>query len=138
MDLYLIRHGTYSRAYIDPEEGLSAVGVAEVSKMVPHIHTPIQSILSSPKTRAKQTAAILAEHLGHPEIVYTDHLKPSADLESALSAITSYDHSLLIVSHLPLIQEITLELTGKHVEFNPATLVHVQMPDGKLLATHSP
>lgn len=133
MHIYLIRHGHYNPSYIDPNEGLSALGEEQVVQMADQIDHQIDTILSSPKTRAHQTATILAKLLNTPTITLSEALKPSSDSALAI-ALLKQPRNYLIVGHLPSIRQTAQCLTASPVgDFATATLVHIETDD----PTHS-
>jgi broad specificity phosphatase PhoE len=78
--LYLARHcdvanpGGVLYGYL-PGFGLSEKGVAQAESLGRRLAgAPIRVIRTSPLERARQTAAILAGHLDHPEVIVDDDL----------------------------------------------------------------
>ena len=143
MHIYLIRHGHYNPSHIDPEEGLSELGEEQVAEMADHIDHSIDIILTSPKTRAHQTATILAKLLNTPTITLSEALKPSAESTEAIKLFKK-SGNYLVVGHLPSIQKTAQLLTTEPIdEFQPATLVHIETtdpshPTGRLYFHRSP
>ena len=68
MALYLVQHGKCLAKEIDPDQGLSAEGAADTertARLALDLGLKVGGILHSGKTRARQTAEVLAEML-HP------------------------------------------------------------------------
>ncbi len=147
MHIFLIRHGSYNKSIVDPSEGLSALGEKEVLEMahtLKKLAIPIDHTLSSPKTRAVQTAKILSRELNLENLTVCDALLPSSTPAQAIDHLLTCSGNLLVVGHLPSIHELAETLTGSHVQgFTPATLVHIETSDlalgeGRVLAHFSP
>jgi phosphohistidine phosphatase len=119
MHLYLMRHGPYLAKHDDPEEGLSPQGaevVRGVSYDLKDLGVSPDLVLSSPKKRAKQTAAIAAEVLGYPrdEILETKLVKSMTPPEETIQYLSGLKgESILSVGHLPSVRLVaSLLLTG--------------------------
>jgi phosphohistidine phosphatase len=105
MFLYVFRHGDAKPKNEDPERGLSDRGREEVkavsavfSKIEPHI----EAIWHSGKTRAAETAGILANILNIEERACSrSGLNPNDPLPPLVEAIKSQDRNVVIVGHLP-------------------------------------
>jgi phosphohistidine phosphatase len=105
MLLYIFRHGDAKPKNEDPERGLSDRGREEVkaiSAAFARIKPQIDAIWHSGKTRAAQTAALLAGSLHIDERVYSrDGLNPNDPLPPLLEELEAQTKNLLIVGHLP-------------------------------------
>ena len=114
MQLYLLRHGDavdlaaggYAR---DADRRLSEAGQAEVRAVtagLERLDLKLDLLLSSPLTRAWQTAAIVAERLpvGRGPVV-CPALVPDGDLSGALTAARGAGR-VMLVGHLPLLGEM--------------------------------
>jgi broad specificity phosphatase PhoE len=78
--LYLVRHCDVANpngvlyGYL-PGYGLSEKGIAQAESLGHRLaHEPIRVIRTSPLERARQTTAIIAKHLDHPEVIVDDDL----------------------------------------------------------------
>lgn len=127
MKLLLARHG--ETASFEPDPPLSKGGIKTTKKVAQILKSKsleIDEILHSPKLRARQTAEILA-HEAAPHLTLNEHegLKPNDDLDIVLKEITSYDRTLLIVSHLPFLERLTSFLLPdeKPLDWSPSTLI---------------
>jgi len=119
MELYLMRHGQALAETEDPLQGLSAEGVTQIRSAagaMKRMGIFPELVICSPKKRATQTAALLAEIVNYPysDIVKSEALLPQADPETARNLLESYRdrQSLLLVGHLPLLNEILSLLLG--------------------------
>jgi phosphohistidine phosphatase len=132
MLLYLVRHGEAKKETEDPAQGLTDKGGEDVRKTASAAFklTPrLSEIYHSPKTRAQQTAAILAEHL-KPErgMRPSDHLLPLDDPGVWASRVVGIDEDVMLVGHLPFLARLAgLLLCGNQetvcVEFGTASML---------------
>ncbi|MFH2056877.1 MAG: phosphohistidine phosphatase SixA [bacterium] len=106
MKLYLLRHATANEADIDPERGLSAVGVAEANRMVAVLgqftNLEVKVVLHSGKKRAQQTAEIISTGmLPTPKIMTANNLEPNGDVEVWVERALTMEENVMLVGHLP-------------------------------------
>ncbi len=103
MRLYLVQHGRPVAKEINPDRPLSDEGRAEVERIASFIKRSgleVRKILHSGKTRAKDTAEILASALGI-DIEQREGLAPLDDVEPLAKELDeSFDNNML-VGHLP-------------------------------------
>ncbi len=117
MELYLMQHGSALPKEQDPDEGLSPEGEAGIrtsGKALNKMGITFDAILSSPKKRSKQTAAIVAEEVGFPseKIIETEMVKamtPPDETITFLGDYTTYNR-VLVAGHLPSLAEIASSL----------------------------
>jgi len=114
MALYLVQHGRSLPKEFDPEQGLSPEGIAETertARLAAELGLKIGAILQSGKTRARQTAEILAAGL-HPSggIRQASGMNPMDDVIpwSALNP----DDNLMLVGHLPFMERLAAQLVA--------------------------
>ena len=107
MTLILVRHGAYLPKYVDPQEGLSEEGILEVKALLKKLqsqHISYDYVYSSPKTRAIETASILAKDTPIQQI---DLLKPSSDPNNLYDYIQTLSGDCLLVGHNPLLSYLS-------------------------------
>jgi phosphohistidine phosphatase len=125
MRIYLTQHGLAVPKDVAPDRPLSEHGREDVQRLAEFLEkTGIQvgQVLHSGKTRAKQTAAILAEALlstGEPQA--HAGLGPNDPLEMLSPEIAFWSVDTLIVGHLPYLGRL-------------ASLLLASDPDRPLLA----
>jgi len=113
MEIYLMQHGSALPKDQDPEEGLSPDGKGRIQasgQALKKMGVSFDAILSSPKKRSKETAAIVAEKVGFPQekIVETGKVKamtPPEETVQALSALAGAER-VLVAGHLPSVAEV--------------------------------
>jgi phosphohistidine phosphatase len=127
MEIYLMQHGQALPKDQDPEEGLSPEGEAEVrltARAFKVFHVDFDAILSSPKKRSKQTAAIVAEEIGFPteNIQETEKVKAKTPAEETVRALAdlSGGKRVLVAGHLPSVAEVASYLLTEGSKANIA------------------
>lgn len=141
MMLYLVRHAEPKAPEKDPERSLTAKGRFDIQRVASfcaaHSGIAVEKILHSGKTRASQTAQVLAEHL-----------KPAAGLAEAAGLAPMDDPSpwaeelritgddTMLVGHLPFMERLAgLLLSGDEkdgtVKFSPGTVVCLERDSGE-------
>ncbi len=107
MFLYLVRHGEAKKEAEDSAQGLTDKGIEDVRRTASSVRALIpqlSEIYHSPKLRARQTAAILAEDL-KPErgISQSDNLLPLDDPALWALRILGIADNVMLVGHLPFL-----------------------------------
>jgi phosphohistidine phosphatase len=113
MNIYLLRHGIAAEKGKDyPEDSLRSLisaGSKEtlaVAKGMKRLGIRPDLILSSPFTRARETAAIVAKVLGSPKkLEYSNHLTPDGSFSGLVRDLQSRDgiDDILLVGHEPFL-----------------------------------
>ena len=136
MKLYLMRHGQAASSQVDPEQGLTAEGRTEIEQLAARLATqgihPAR-IFHSEKTRAQQTAHIMANTLAPPlNPKMKKGLKPNDDPAALLDEIESWDTDTLVVSHLPFVPGLLSLLTGQEygMGYAPGTIFCLSKVNG--------
>lgn len=145
MEIYLMQHGQTLPKDQDPEEGLSAEGEAEIrltARAFKVFHVDFDAILSSPKKRSKQTAAIVAEETGFPKenIKETEKVKAKTPAEETVRALADLSGAkrVLVAGHLPSVAEVASYLLTEgskaDIEFENGGFCCIEVDE---LPTHS-
>ena len=137
MKVYIVRHGQAASSDVDPQRGLTPAGRAEVEKVARHLKSlnlSVDCVWHSGKTRAEQTAEILAEAMtvkegvtAHPGLSPNDHVGPIRN------EIEAGGQDIMIVGHLPFVGILTsLLLTSTEstwpINFKEATTACLEKP----------
>lgn len=105
MKLYLIQHGNAVDKEVDPDRPLTSKGAADVeavARFLAGAQLEIPEVWHSGKTRARQTAEMLAQHIGpHAKIKEKQGLKPNDDVTPLCEEIRERDKDVAVVGHLP-------------------------------------
>jgi phosphohistidine phosphatase len=120
MKLYFLRHGIADWPDWDPardhERPLTKDGVKkmkEQAKALADFDVKIDAVLSSPYTRAYQTADIVAGKLGL-EVRVEPRLAPGFNVDKLKEIVAAFDdgQALLLVGHEPTFSMVIAELSG--------------------------
>lgn len=133
MKLYLMRHGQAASPQVDPEQGLTEQGRVEIEQLANRLAgqgIQFAQVLHSEKTRARQTAEIMAGILA-PGVSPRPRggLKPNDDPGLLLAEIENWQDDTLVTSHLPFVPGLLAELTGQSayraqgMGFVPGTII---------------
>ncbi len=134
MDLYLLRHGDAeprTTAVKEAARELTSKGREDVRRVIKFVRaklTPI-TILTSPYTRARQSAEIAAKALGNAEISESRNLLPSAKPATLWNELHArMDKTpVLLVGHEPHLSSLLAFLTGGagNVEIKKGALLRI-------------
>lgn len=121
MRLYLVQHGHAHPKEIDPEQGLTDKGSADVGRVASFMKSlgiRVGVLWESGKTRATQTARIIASHLElDPTVVQcTSGLSPLDPVAPVAREIESLGMDLMIVGHLPFLARLASYLVMRKEE----------------------
>jgi phosphohistidine phosphatase len=110
MALYLIQHGKSLPKDQDPDQGLSAEGIAETERMArlaKDYAVAVSQIRHSLKARARQTAEIFAGALNPKQgIREVSGIKPLDDVAAYADEIDPTE-DIMLVGHLPFMERMT-------------------------------
>ena len=117
MELYLVQHGKAVAKEVEPDRPLTDRGRAETERVagfIKPLNLSVDCLWHSGKTRAAQTAAILAE------VVKADKgagqrkgLAPNDDVGKLADELEAGGRDVMIVGHLPFLSKLaSLLVTG--------------------------
>ncbi len=139
MNLYLVQHAECKPEQEDPQRSLSDKGTADVEKVAAfaaeHTTIKVDRILHSGKTRALQTAAVLARHLSPVKgVSAAEALEPLADPSAWTARLAEEKEDLMLVGHLPHLSKLAAKLicgdkTKNAVVFQNAGIVCLTRDD---------
>jgi phosphohistidine phosphatase len=140
MKLYLIQHGEATTEEVDLSRPLTAKGRSDVQKIASFLKgvgVRPSAILHSGKTRARQTAEILAAQIGPGcQIREREGLAPNDSVHGLLKEVSEMPNDLMIVGHLPFLGKLASSLlTGSEarnlVAFRQGGVVCIQRNEDK-------
>lgn len=141
MRLYLLQHGEAVSKEVDPERPLTEKGRQDVARTAEFLKVSgikIDVILHSTKTRAIETARILAETiLPKDGTEQKEGLAPNDPVDTLFDELTTENRDLMVVGHLPFLGKlVSLALAGsessKIVSFKAGGVVCLERrEDGK-------
>jgi len=112
MRLYLMQHGEALDKNVNPDRPLSERGrrdVECVSKFVASSGVQVPQIWHSEKTRARETAEVLATHV-KGNAAECDSLGPDDDVAIARRFVERANSDIALVGHLPHLSLLAAEL----------------------------
>jgi phosphohistidine phosphatase len=115
MNIYLVQHGKPVPKETDPKKPLSEQGLEDIKKMAAFLHragVTVKNIFHSGKTRARETAEIMADRLTpgvSPEPM--KGLSPLDDAGEVAEKLGQGQTDAMIVGHLPHLARLTSILT---------------------------
>lgn len=131
MTLYLVRHGKYHSSE-SGDQPLSEEGRTETASVAHHLkkkNISIDEIRHSEKLRAKETAEIFGKVLG-VKCLKAKGLNPSDLPEHILQELTLSDQNLMLVSHLPFLEQFLSALLGEcTINFTNSCVVTLEKID---------
>ncbi len=114
MRLYLVQHGKAKPKEEDPDRRLTETGILETEKVAAFfesIRLAIGAIWHSGKTRAMQTAEILASALSPKDgLLQHDNLSPNDPVKPTIETLSSVDEDVMIIGHLPHLSKLASAL----------------------------
>jgi len=115
--LYLVQHAKATSKDVNPERPLTEEGRQDINKVATFIrplNIAVDYLWHSDKTRAMQTAGVLAEVMTvRNKVVAHDGLAPNDDVRTIMDKINVAGQDVMIVGHLPFVAKLaSLLLTG--------------------------
>jgi phosphohistidine phosphatase len=139
MDLYLVRHGEARSEIEDARRSLTDRGADAVRQMASwaaRSGVQVDQIRHSGKTRAEQTAALLAERLNPPRgVIAVGGLGPDDAVVPVAELLQYEPASLMLVGHLPFMGRLAGILLGENgggtmIRFQTAEIVSLSSHEG--------
>jgi phosphohistidine phosphatase len=136
-ELYLLRHadaGNPDRwAGEDAERPLSAKGQRQAARLAAHLRALAwapDSIVTSPKRRASDTAGVVADSLGVPVRV-DGRLAEGFGLPELKELLAAESHAgrVLLVGHDPDFSDLASVLVGAAVQLRKGSLIRIDLDD---------
>jgi len=132
--VYIMRHGHAGPAgpnLPDSARTLTSKGFAEIRQIAVRLgeRAPdIDRIFFSPYVRTRQTAALVNNEL-NASLDVLDQLVPDGDPEHIIDHIAGIEDAILLVSHMPLVNDLAFRLTGQKIVFHQGTCIKVFRDD---------
>ena len=139
MKLYLVQHGAACAKDVDPERPLTDAGRADVERlaaMLGRAGVRVERVIHSGKLRAEQTAQCLADTLAPGVALESSGIINPNDNPKAFDWQSgSWDHSTLVVGHLPFMAKLVAHLVTNDenrplTAFQPGSVVCLEREDG--------
>lgn len=132
MKILLSQHGDAIAKEVDPDRPLSDRGRKQVGRVAQFLHegsVGCVRILHSGKTRASQTAELLAEGLqGSQSIEPVSNLSPNDPAQEWIERADSWNEDTLLVGHMPFMGKLASGLIDPQgstpmVDFCPGSVL---------------
>lgn len=144
----VVRHGDAEAGELgrpDSARHLTDYGrevVKAQAKRVKEWNMEIGEIIHSPYIRAIETAEILNRELGS-KLGRAECLVPAGNPNDLVHLVLGQSSNLMLVSHLPLVDEFCREFTGQGARFLPGTIAKIAVEDpysgkGRLVDIYMP
>jgi len=146
MIVYFLRHASAGQPKITPKQDekrpIDKVGEQQchdVGQALVALGVEVDTIISSPLTRAVQTAELAVKELGYKDrIEISDAMRPEASYDQFHDLLEHYSDSkaIMVVGHNPSITEFLLRLvTGSDhsecIDFKKGAVAKVEVEEGK-------
>jgi phosphohistidine phosphatase len=115
MTIYFLRHASAGKSIMNPKKDerrpLDDEGILQaryMGRMLANLDVQVDQIVSSPLTRARQTASLVANELAFESAVQIDDaLRPDAEFEQFQEMLARYkkDDAVMVVGHNPSLTE---------------------------------
>jgi phosphohistidine phosphatase len=148
MDIYFLRHASannYDPAGDDHKRPIDKTGEQQsrdVGRALAALDLEVDAIVSSPLTRAMQTADIVAGELGHKDKIVTEEaLRPEASYGAFEDLLARYGKrkAIMVVGHNPSMTEFIVQMlsgsgSAEFIDFKKGAVAKVEK-DGSQPAT---
>jgi phosphohistidine phosphatase len=141
MIIYFLRHASAGKTILNPKKDerrpLDEEGTLQaryVGRLLANLDVQVDQIVSSPLTRARQTASLVANELAFESAVQMDDaLRPDAEFgqfQAMLARYKKYD-AIMVVGHNPSLTEFLSKSisggTGAQIEFKKGAVAKLEM-----------
>jgi phosphohistidine phosphatase len=145
MDIYLLRHSSanhYDPAKDDDKRPIDNTGEQQshdVGRALAALDPKLDVLISSPLTRAMQTAEIVAAELGHKDKIVTDKaLRPEASYAEFVDLLARYGKkkAIMVVGHNPSMTEFLVQMlagsdAAAFVDFKKGAVAKIEKSEGQ-------
>ena len=111
MPMYFVQHGLTVEKEVDPDRPLSEEGQRAVEAVAAHLRrmgVAVRQVCHSGKTRARQTAEVLAGEIAFGNISERPGMDPDAN---AIQFAATVEDDTIYVGHLPHVEKLVSYLT---------------------------
>ena len=132
MRLYLLQHGDALPEQVNPDRPLSVRGLEDVRRLAEFVKRSgikVQRVHHSGKTRARETAEIVAARMASGvKIEAAAGLNPNDPIEPWAKQINNQQEDLLLVGHMPFMGRMAAYLlsgnsSSQFVAFEPGSML---------------
>ena len=122
MTIYFLRHASAGKGMMNPKKDerrpLDDEGILQaryIGRLLANLDVQVDQIISSPLTRARQTASLVANELAFESAVQMeDALRPDAEFEQFQEMVARYRkyEAVMVVGHNPSLSEFLGKSVG--------------------------
>jgi phosphohistidine phosphatase len=132
--VFLLRHAKslpVTRGVVDFDRALTEGGSEDAKRIGEYLKAkqfPIEIVVSSPATRARETAGLVVWASGLSVDIQYDRRVYEADPQLLLDVVSELDwrsESVLLVGHNPAMEDFMRGLTGRSEPMSPAALAQI-------------
>jgi len=134
------QHGLNSKQ--DEKRPIDEIGERQskdIGRALAALGVEVGAVISSPLTRAQQTAELTAKEFGYKgEISIEDAMRPEANVDQFYDLLTQYSKSeaIMVVGHNPSITEFLVNLLTGHdhstwIDYKKGAVARVEVENGK-------
>jgi phosphohistidine phosphatase len=146
MDVYFLRHASAGKKKLNPKQDekrpLDAKGMEQaklIGRVLSGMDLQLDAIVSSPLTRAFETASLVAKEIGFKQpIVNDESLRPDASYEEFLTMLRDFSRkkAIVVVGHNPTESEFLSLLVSDNgspngIELRKGAIAKVEVKDKK-------
>ncbi len=140
MRVYLVQHAEAVPAEDNPDRPLSDKGRDDARRVASFLARSVRvgRVIHSPKTRARDTAVLLAQALGPGGVVEeaASGLAPDDSVEVAADLIAGWSEDTMVVGHLPFMGRLVSHLVAGSGDadvaaFQPGTVACLERAGGE-------
>ncbi len=140
MRVYLVQHAEAVPAEANPDRPLSDKGRDDARRVASFLARSVRvgRVIHSPKTRARDTAVLLAQALGPGGVVEeaASGLAPDDSVEVAADLIAGWSEDTMVVGHLPFMGRLVSHLVAGSGDadvaaFQPGTVACLERAGGE-------
>jgi phosphohistidine phosphatase len=133
--VFLLRHAKslpITRGVVDSDRALTEEGSEDAKRIGEYLKAkqfPIEIVVSSPATRARETAGLVVWASGLSVDIQYDRRVYEADPQLLLDVVSELDwrsESVLLVGHNPAMEDFMRGLTGCSEPMSPAALAQIK------------
>jgi phosphohistidine phosphatase SixA len=126
--VYLIRHAEAAPGEPDELRSLTPAGREAARALGDELRTEgLDSVLSSPLLRARETAQPIAKGSGL-EVETDERLAPGASVDDVRAAVAGRGQRVAVVGHQPDCSLVAIAVTGADPGFAPGAVVQLDLP----------
>ena len=133
--IVLVRHGKAERGFgkFDIDRELTEAGLAALEAAYPRTFSLLEGespvIWTSPATRARQTAEVVADALGIASADMEEHdcIYAQNDAELLAELDAADDECIIVVGHIPMMEDLVYDLAGLQLDFSTGAVAALEL-----------